>query len=70
MWVLEPRENAEKVGYPIVWEEIKEASNVIDYQINEEITKDASWVINTNNVISKKNSWDNNELYFSKLFMY
>lgn len=49
MWVLSERENAEKVGYPIVWEEIKEASNVIDYQINEEITKDASGVINTNN---------------------
>jgi len=49
MWVLEPRENAEKVGYPVVWEEQKDASNVIDYQINEEITKDASGVINANN---------------------
>ena len=49
MWVLSERENAEKVGYPVVWEEIKDASNVIDYQINEEITKDASGVINANN---------------------
>jgi len=42
-------ENAEKVGYPVVWEEVKDASNVIDYQINEEITKDTSWEINANN---------------------
>lgn len=42
-------DNAEKVGYPVVWEEVKDASNVIDYQINEEITKDTSWEINANN---------------------
>lgn len=49
MWVLEPRENAEKVGYPVVWEEQKDASNVIDYQINEEITTGWSAVLNSNN---------------------
>jgi hypothetical protein len=49
MGVLEARENAEKIGYPVVWENIKDADNVIDYNINEEITKDASGVINANN---------------------
>ena len=47
--VLEARENAEKVWYPIVWETEKDASNVVDYNIHEEITKDASSVINANN---------------------
>ena len=42
-------ENAEKVGYPVVWEDIKEADNVIDYNIREEITIDASSVLNWNN---------------------
>ena len=49
MWVLEARENAEKVWYPVIWEEKKDASNVIDYDIHEEITKDTSAVINANN---------------------
>lgn len=49
MGVLEARENAEKIGYPVVWENIKDADNVIDYNINEEITKDASGVMNANN---------------------
>jgi len=49
MWVLEARANAEKVWYPIVWEEVKDASNVIDYNINEEITIDNSSVFNANN---------------------
>lgn len=49
MWVLSARENAEKVWYAIIWEETKEASNVIDYNINEEITKDTSAVFNANN---------------------
>lgn len=49
MWVLEARYNAEKVSYPFIWEKTKENSNVIDYNINEEITKDTSWVINANN---------------------
>ena len=47
--VLEAWENAEKVWYPVIWEEEKEASNVIEYNINKEITKDASNVINANN---------------------
>ena len=49
MWVLSARENAEKVWYSIIWEETKEASNVIDYNINPEITKDTSAVFNANN---------------------
>jgi hypothetical protein len=49
MWVLEARKDAEKVWFPIIWEEIKDASNVIDYDIHDEITKDTSWVINANN---------------------
>jgi hypothetical protein len=49
MWVLEARKDAEKVWYPVVWEEIKDASNVIDYDIREEQTKDISAEINANN---------------------
>lgn len=49
MWVLDARYKAEKVWYPVVWEEVKDASNVIDYDIHDEITKDASAVINANN---------------------
>ena len=49
MWVLEARNDAEKVWYQYVWEETKDASNVVDYDIREEITKDASAVINANN---------------------
>ena len=47
--VLEARKDAETVWYSLVWEEQKEASNVVDYNINEEITKDASAVENANN---------------------
>lgn len=47
--VLEARENAEKVWYPVVWEIIKDASNVIDYDIHDEITIDSSSVFNANN---------------------
>lgn len=47
--VLEARKDAETVWYNIVWEEAKDASNVIDYQLNEEITKDASATENANN---------------------
>lgn len=47
--VLEAREKAEEVWYSLVGEETKEASNVVDYKINEEITKDASAVENANN---------------------
>lgn len=49
MWVLEARKDAEKVWFPVVWEEKKDASNIIDYDIHEEITKDASNVMNANN---------------------
>ena len=49
MWVLEARKDAEKVWFPIVWEEKKDPSNVVDYDIHDEITKDASAVINSNN---------------------
>ena len=49
MWVLEARKNAETVWYPVVWETEKDASNVIDYDIHDEITKDTSSVINANN---------------------
>lgn len=49
MWVLEARKDAETVWYPVVWETKKDASNVIDYNIHDEITKDTSSVINANN---------------------
>lgn len=49
MWVLEARYKAEKVWYAIIWEKTKEDPNVIDYNINEEITKDTSAVFNANN---------------------
>lgn len=47
--VLEARANAEKIGYPVVWEEVKDASNIIDYNIRPEQTKDISYEINANN---------------------
>ena len=47
--VLEARENAEKVWYPIIWEDAKEAGNVIDYDIHDEITIDKSSIFNANN---------------------
>lgn len=47
--VLEAWENAEKITYPVVWEEAKEASNVVDYDIHNEITTDTSAVFNANN---------------------
>ena len=49
MWVLEARENAETVWYPVVWETEKDASNVIDYNIREEQTLWQSSVFNANN---------------------
>ena len=49
MWVLEARENAEKVWYPVVWEEKKDASNVIDYNIRDEQTIEQSSVFDANN---------------------
>lgn len=49
MGVLEARADAEKVWYSIIWEETKENSNVIDYNIQEEITKDKSTISNANN---------------------
>ena len=50
MWVLDARANAEKITYPVVWEKIKDADNVIDYDIREEQTKDISAEINANNM--------------------
>ena len=47
--VLEARENAETIWYSIIWEKEKDASNVIDYDIHEEITIDTSSVFNANN---------------------
>lgn len=47
--VLEARYKAEKIWYPVVWEPQKESSDVIDYDIRWEITKDASAVFNANN---------------------
>ena len=49
MWVLEARKDAEKVWFPVVWEEEKEPSNVVDYDIHEEQTKDTAAIINANN---------------------
>ena len=47
--MLEARAAAEKIWFPVVWEKTKNASNVIDYDIHDEITKDTSSVINANN---------------------
>ncbi len=47
--VLEARYKAEKVWYPVVWEKVKEKPDVIDYNINEEVTTDATAVFNANN---------------------
>ena len=49
MWVLEARENAEQVWYPVVWEEVKDPSYIIDYNIRDEQTIDQSSVFNANN---------------------
>lgn len=49
MWVLEARKDAEKIWFPIVWETEKDASNIIDYNINEEKTLDNADVTNANN---------------------
>lgn len=47
--ILEARKDAEKIWFPVVWEERKETSNVIDYDIHEEITINTSSVSNANN---------------------
>lgn len=47
--MLEAWEWAEKIWFPVVWETEKDASNVIDYDVHDEITKDTSSVINANN---------------------
>lgn len=49
MWLLDARANAEKITYPVVWEKVKDADNVIDYDIREEQTIDQSSVFNANN---------------------
>lgn len=47
--VLEAWQDAEKVWFPVVWEEKKDPSNVVDYDIHWEITIDTSSVFNANN---------------------
>jgi len=47
--MLEAWEKADKIWYQYIWEEIREPSNIVEYNINKEITKDASNVINANN---------------------
>ena len=47
--VLEEREGAEVINYPVIWEEVEDPSNVIDYNIREEQTIDTNSVINANN---------------------
>lgn len=49
MGVLDARYKSENVWYSFIWEKAKEDPNVIDYNINEEITKDTSAVFNANN---------------------
>lgn len=49
MWVLDARYKAEKIWYSFIWEKAKENPDVIDYNINEEVTKDTSAVFNANN---------------------
>lgn len=49
MWVLDWRKNADSVWYDIIWEEKKEPSDVIEYNINDEQTKDAFAKTNANN---------------------
>lgn len=40
---------AQEIWYPVVWQEIKYPPNVIDYNINQEQTKDTSSITNANN---------------------
>lgn len=47
--VLEARTDAEKIWYPIVWEETKDANNIIDYNIRKEQTIEQSSVFDANN---------------------
>lgn len=47
--VLEARKDAEVAWYQIIWEDTKQSSNIIDYNINKEITIDQSSVPNWNN---------------------
>ena len=47
--VLQPRYKSEEVWYNIVWEEKEYLSNVVEYNINREVTKDTSAVFNANN---------------------
>ena len=49
MWVLEARENAEKIWFPVVWETTKDSSDVVDYNIREEQTIEQSSVFDANN---------------------
>lgn len=47
--VLEARYKAEKIWYPVIWETQKESSDVVDYDIHDEITVNTSSVFNANN---------------------
>lgn len=47
--MLDARKNADEVGYPVVWEEIKLNANEIPYNIREEQTIDQSSVFTANN---------------------
>ena len=47
--LLDARKNADEIGYPVVWEEIKLNANEIPYNIREEQTIDQSSVFTANN---------------------
>ncbi len=47
--VLEAWYKAEKIDYPVVWEKTKDSSDVVDYYIRDEQTKDIFAEINANN---------------------
>ena len=48
---------AEEVWYAIVWEQQKDANNVIDYNIREEQTKDVFAIDNANNQTTTGMAW-------------
>lgn len=47
--MLEQRKDADVVGYNVVWEEIPEQQNVINYNIRKELTFEESSVLSVNN---------------------
>lgn len=68
--VLEAREGSESIWFPVVWEDIKDASNVIDYNINKEITVNttALWTANndTTTWMATMIPWVNEHKLFEK----